>query len=652
VNNYISEDGSLTAIILETIAIVKESEETEDVLENFGQEESLNPDTSPNAYDGSHYFSEKETKEVVEAVYQVADRYKSDNFLLFYTGGPIIEDAINQIIRNDMIYLTVLTYIVMIFFLALLFRRISGVIVPIIIVFASVISTFSLMAIFNVPLTQATVILPTILSAIGIADAIHVLAIFFRHLQQGNSKEDAIAFALGHSGLAILMTSLTTSAGFFSFAFSELSTIGDLGVFTAVGVIIALFYSVVMLPAFLAVLPIKQKKTKGVLKKTKLMDRVLLAFANFSTTHPVKIVLGSLTILVIFFIFMFNLHFSLNLLKYFPDTMTIKKDSLYIDKHLKGGLAVETILDTKRENGIHEPEILMGIENISKQIQGKKIQGVFVGKVFSIVDILKETNQALHGNDPDFYKIPRDRETIAQEFLLFEGSGSDDLERIVDSQFSKTRISIKIPVYLDVVVIGKLLIDLKEIFKNEFNNRAHITITGMGELMSRTIPAAIRSMSKSYVTAVFVITIMMILLVGNVKLGLLSMIPNLIPIIMVMGFMGAAGYPLDINALMIGSIAMGLVVDDTMHFMHNFRKYYIKTGDTKIAVQETLLGAGRAMLITSVVLSTSFLVWMLGTLLTAYRFGLCAGMVILFALLADFILAPALMKLITVDKNK
>ncbi len=173
----------------------------------------------------------------------------------------------------------------------------------------------------------------------------------------------------------------------------------------------------------------------------------------------------------------------------------------------------------------------------------------------------------------------------------------------------------------------------------------------MTTMMGRTLPAAIRSMTKSYIIACVVITIMMILLVGDLKIGLLSMIPNLIPIIMVMGFMGAAGYPLDINALMIGSIAMGLVVDDTMHFMHNFRKYYIKTGNTEIAIQETLLGAGRAMLITSIVLSTSFLVWMLGTLLTAFRFGLCAGMVILFALLADFVLAPALMVLVTRKKT-
>ncbi len=223
VNNFISEDGKLTALLLETIAIVKESEDAEDILKNFGQEDTLSsdtssgssPGTSPGISDDRHYFSEKETKVVVEAVYQVADRYKSDDFLLYYTGGPVIEDATNRIIRHDMSYLTALTYSVMIFFLALLFRRISGVIIPLVIVFASVISTFCLMAIFNVPITQAAIILPTILSAIGIADAIHVLAIFFRHLQQGNSKEDAIAFALGHSGLAILMTSLTTSAGFF-----------------------------------------------------------------------------------------------------------------------------------------------------------------------------------------------------------------------------------------------------------------------------------------------------------------------------------------------------------------------------------------------------------------------------------------------------
>jgi hypothetical protein len=250
-----------------------------------------------------------------------------------------------------------------------------------------------------------------------------------------------------------------------------------------------------------------------------------------------------------------------------------------------------------------------------------------------------------------FYKIPEDRALIAQELLLFENSGSDDLEKVVDSQFKKTRITVKIP-YVDVVVVYKLITKIKLLLEEEFVGKADVTITGMGALMGRTLSAALRSMTRSYIVIFFVITAMMVTLVGSIKYGLISMFPNVLPIIIVIGALGALGLPLDLNALMMGSIAIGLVVDDTMHFMYNFRKFYRITGNVRTAVRETLLGTGRAMLITTLVLSASFYVSICGKLKITLTFGIATGTAIILALLADFILAPALMKLFTKDKNK
>ena len=165
--------------------------------------------------------------------------------------------------------------------------------------------------------------------------------------------------------------------------------------------------------------------------------------------------------------------------------------------------------------------------------------------------------------------------------------------------------------------------------------------------MARTIPAAIKSMTRSYILAFLIITIMMMVLVENVKLGLVSMIPNLLPIVAIMGVMGMARIPLDMTTLMIGSIALGLVVDDTVHFMYNFRRYYEKRRDAYHAIRETLLGAGRALLITSLVLSFGFFADMFATLTHIKRFGFFTGMTILVALLADFVVAPALMVVLT-----
>ncbi len=325
-------------------------------------------------------------------------------------------------------------------------------------------------------------------------------------------------------------------------------------------------------------------------------------------------------------------------------------DTLSIDNHLKGIIPLEVIIDTKKENGIYDPEILNAIENFTRHIEKIDHREISVGKVFSIIDIIKEINQALHENQANQYTIPQDRNAIAQELILFENSGSDDLDRIVDSEFRKTRITIKTS-WVDAVVFDKFIKDMETCLNTIFYGKTDFQLTGAMSLIARTFPATLGSMTKSYVIALFVISLMMIFLVGDMKIGLVSMFPNLLPIVFVMGIIVLCGFPLDINTMMIGSIAIGVVVDDTVHFIYNFRKYFDKTGDAEKAMRETFLGTGRAMLITTLILSTCFATNMLCMMDNVVRFGAFNALVILFALLADFILAPALLVLLARKKE-
>jgi predicted RND superfamily exporter protein len=161
----------------------------------------------------------------------------------------------------------------------------------------------------------------------------------------------------------------------------------------------------------------------------------------------------------------------------------------------------------------------------------------------------------------------------------------------------------------------------------------------------RTINAVIRSMAKTYVVALLVITPLMILLIGNLRIGLLSMIPNLAPILAALGLMGWVGLPLDAFTLLVGSIAIGLAVDDTIHFMHNFRRYHERSGDLRGAVRETLSSTGQALLFTSLVLCAGFFLYMLASMNSLFHFGLLTGFTIAVAFVADVLLAPALMAL-------
>jgi predicted RND superfamily exporter protein len=638
-NHIISNDGRIAAVVIETVAAVDESLGEEQILAEFGEDilENQRP-SKPKLY-----FSEKENRKVVEAVNRVVNRYQSNRFHLTASGGPVIIDAFNRTTLKDVRLFIVLSLLAVALFIGLLFRRMSGVILPLLIINASLFSTLGIMALFGVPIKLPTTIIPAFLLVVGVCDAVHILAIFFRHFDLGKTKEDAIVYAFGHSGLAIVLTSLTTIAGLLSFSVAELSAIAEIGYFAAAGVMLALVYTIIMLPALIALTPLKQTRIK--VQKHSFMDRMLRSVADFTARRPCMIIIFSLVIFAIFLPAVFQLKFSHNVVEYFPDHMPYRPDLRYIDQELKGSLTLEIVLDTGREDGIYEPWILNRIELVGRKI--KKINGadISVGKVFSITDILKEIHQALNENNEAFYRIPQHRDVIAQEFLLFENSGTDDLERITDSQFKKTRITVKTS-WVDSVVCKDFMRDIYYQLQNVFKDKVDATITGLLALLARTVSAAIYSMAKSYILALMAITLMMILLMGDVKIGLLSMVPNLIPIIITMGLMGFMYIPLDLNSLMIGSIALGIVVDDTVHFIYNFQKYYNRRGDPYYAVQKTLLGVGRALVITSLVLATGFFILMFSSLKNLLNFGFFTGLTVLIALLADFVLAPALLIMI------
>jgi predicted RND superfamily exporter protein len=496
---------------------------------------------------------------------------------------------------------------------------------------------------FNVPIKLTTSVIPAFLLTVGVCDAVHILAIFYRHFELNADKEEAIVYAFRHSGLAIVLTSLTTIAALLSFSSAELSAIAEIGYFASAGVLLALVYTIVMLPAILALLPLKSIPAKNI--RLSFMDTILLSVADFTTTQRHKILCVSIAIVTIFLPAIFQLEFSHDVVRYFPDSMPYRQDIRFIDSELGGTITLEIILDTGRKNGIAEPRLLNQIELICRKLEKTNRDDISVGKVFCITDILKEIHRALNENSDVYYRIPQNRNVIAQEFLLFENSGSDDLEKIVDRHFEKTRITLKTP-WVDAVVGKNFVRDISIQLKEHFKDEGVIQTTGLMVLLARAISAAIYSMAKSYLIAFAAITLIMIFMLGNVKLGLLSMIPNLIPICFTMGMISLFKVPLDINSLMIGSIAIGIVVDDTVHFLYNFQKYYNQNGDPSYAVRETLNGVGRALLVTSLVLSAGFFIALCSSLKHLANFGIFTGITILIAFLADFVLMPAIMIMI------
>jgi len=653
INNLVSENGKYTAILLQSQ--VYGGDPDGDLFSGFDEpsEEDESGD-SP----GQRYLSDLENDIFVEAVHEVVARHQAPSFLISAAGPPVNLHAIKYYMQQDAFTFMKLALLVIGSCLFLMFRRASGVLLPLMLVGLSLVSTVGLMTMLGVSFKLPTTMLPSFILTVGVGASIHVLSLTYQNIRYGKDRHAAIVAAYGHSGLALMMTSLTTSAGLASFSMAKVAPIADLGIFSAIGVGISLIYTFTFLPATLSLLPLKPMVPEEPIRPG-LMDRFLKAVAAFSIRRY-RLVLAFAAVMVLLGLAgVSRVLFSHDGLEWLPEELGVRQATQVLDRELKGTVVLEMVLDTGRENGLYDRATLLDIERLMAElVEDYADHEVPIGKALAITTLLKEIHQALHGNDPAFYKIPDNEKLIPQEFLLFANTGSDDIDNLTDRQYRYARITLKVP-WQDALLYIPFIRDVTERFSDTFTKRKlaggdpmQVTATGIMSLFGRIIHAAIYSAAQSYAIALVVITVMMIVLIGNLKLGLISMIPNLTPIITVLGLMGWLAINLDMVTMLIASIVIGLAVDDTIHFMYNFKRYYKQTGDLNEAVENTLLTAGRAMLTTSVVLSFGFYIFMFASMNIFFYFGLLAGSAVLLALGADLLLAPALMTLLIHKKDK
>jgi predicted RND superfamily exporter protein len=659
-NMLISEDGTFTTVTLQSDTYSSVNRDTaaasviDDALAGFDDELAGFDDDTGQAAAGAdqqkrEFLTDAENAEMVRIAGEVVKEFNSPDFQIITAGSPTVTHTVKLMMMKDMkrfLRLAVLTIGICLFFM---FKRVSGVILPLLVVALTLVTTLGIMAIMGIHFKTPTIILPSFLLAVGVGASIHVLSLVYQFLRRDSNKNDAIVHAYGHSGFAIVMTSLTTAAGLASFATAEVAPIADLGLFSSIGVMLSLFFTLVLLPALLAIIPLKDKTAAEKGRNTP-FDRLIDRVTDFTTSRPRLIVIVSLIGIAVALIGVPHLQFSHNLLSWLPADLPVRTATESIDHNLRGSVALEMVLDTGRENGLYDRDLLMALDKLARDLEQFTQGDLFVGKTIAVTTILKEIHQALNENRQEMNKIPDNAALIPQEFLLFENSGSDDLQDFVDSRFQLARITIKVP-WRDSLSYVPFIEEMEKRFNAAFTGLAEagkpvsVTTTGIMALFARILHATMYSAAQSYGIALIVISLMMILLIGNLRLGLIAMIPNIGPILIVMGIMGWFAIPLDMFTMMVASIAIGLAVDDTVHFIYNFKRYYQEKRDVHYAVGHTLHTAGRAMLTTSIVLSIGFFIFMFASMNNVFNFGMLVGLAILLALLGDFLLAPALMAL-------
>ncbi len=629
----LSKDGKMTAIIVENDAYTHEGEGEGEAFEDAFDDALQNAPASPK--DG--FLSDEENTEIINAVLEIARAYKEKGLEIYIAGSPVVVGVLKAQMQEDMQKFTRVTFLIIIVFLFLLFRRISAVVYPLLVIIFSLLATVGMMAWSGTAFKLPTQIVPSLLLAVSVGATVHILSIFFDRFNQTGEKKASLVYTLSHSGLAIAMTGVTTAIGIGSFAGSEVAPISDMGIFASFGVMVSLVLTLTLLPALLSLTKLKPKTHQTSTR----LDAFMEKFAAIPIRYYKQILVGSLLLVGLSLFVASKLELSHNPLFWFAKDKDVRISTEVIDEHMNGTLTIEAVIDTGKENGWQDPLLVEKLDQMVTRMEVYKDDYTHIGKVISLATIVKETNRALHNNDQNYYTIPKDKELLAQELLLFENSGSDDLEDVVDSQFSKTRITIKVP-WIDSIkavgVLGYIEDELNQTFAQQQN-----IVSGIVVLLVETFAHAVHSSVISYLIAFVLIALMMMFIMRSVGIGLLSMIPNLTPIIIGLFIMYVMDIPLDMFTLLIGSIAIGLAVDDTIHFMHNFRRYYALSGDSADAIRKTFFTTGKAMVITTIVLSLGFYAYLMAQMVSVQNFGLLTGSVIILALLADLLLAPALM---------
>lgn len=558
---------------------------------------------------------------------------------LTLTGSPVVNETLARLVFNGTNFTGGLAFVLTILFLSLFFRRVSGVIIPLMVVNGSLLAAIGIMALNGTPWTLTFGTMPPIMIAIGVADAVHILSRFYKNVGESQNKRQAIIDAVAYSAPAVLLTSITTAAGFLSFLAADLASIAQLGGYTAIAVSFALLFSVTLIPALIALWPIKHKVM--MVSKVPVSETVTQACVAFSCRYPKIISVAAVTLLLGGIINATSLEFSDDVMSTFPDSEVTKQDLFAIDEAYGGSSSMEVVVDSGKAQGIYQLNFLHKLQQASDALSNQTIAGIHLADSYSLLNILKETHQALNHNQDQFYALPSTEALVAQELLLFEMSQRDDLLKVVDEEFRYARLTLKMH-YADGVQYQKMLHEMQQKLDTIFGDDTAI-ITGATALVSKSIPKALSSMMKSYAIALVVITIFMTLMIADLRIGLISMVPNVLPIVFILNVMVFLDWKLDQTTISIGAIALGLVVDDTLHFLYHFKQYWQTSKDARQASMASIKGCGSALMITTVVFASASATNMFSSLFPFIVFGASLALVTVMALLADLLVAPALL---------
>ncbi len=572
----------------------------------------------------------------------VVDELRGGDHEFHVLGGPPINDAFRESSSRDLSLLVPALLLMVVVLLIATFRRFSGVVLPFVVIICTVVTAMALSGFFGVEMSSVTLALPQVLIAVCVADSVHILTGFYRARKAGSSRREAATYTLTKNFVPTLLTSVTTAAGFFSFATAKLPPIAGFGLLAGLGTLVAWLVTYTIVGPLMLIWPGRESsETKQAVEET------LHVAGPWSRRFMDVIARYRVTIVGVFALVsagavtagLRNVVNS-NPYEYFAEGMPIRDAQEFVLNRLSGIATFEMVVDAGKEDGVKDPKFLDRVA----ELESKATQLPGVTRAVSIVDILRQMNRALSGGADEDYKLPDSTEGVAQELLLYtmglpQGMDVNDRITVKNDAIRVTFIS-TIRSSSDAVETAEKLENLGA----DLGLQTHVT--GKTMLYQSMNGRVVDAFLQSLLLAVVFIGGIILVAFRSVKLGLISAIPNTVPLFVGAGVLYFISGTIDIGTVMVSSVCLGIAVDNTIHILTHYQLHRSEGIDGKTAFAQLLTHTGPAMISTTIILVLGFSTLIFGTFVPNMYFGLLTTIILGFGLVADVVLLPAVLLLL------
>ncbi|TNZ71616.1 RND transporter [Vibrio parahaemolyticus] len=579
-----------------------------------------------------------EVEEVVSSINAMIDRYqRAYPDVTFHKAGIIaMNHAFMTAAQDDSSTLVPTMLVVILVFLTIMLRSILSVIATLIVIIGSVMATMGISGWAGMFLSTATVNVPTLIMTLAVADCVHVIATMRQSMKNGFTKAQSIERSIALNFVPILITSVTTAIGFLMMNMSDSPVLRDFGNLSALGVMVACLLSVTLLPALLKLLPIHVKMETSQDQKH-VMDRL----GDFVVSQRRALLPLSVAVIVVCASLIPLNKVNDESVEYFGQRNEFRQAADFMEERISGMTNISIAIKTNESQGIAAPDFLNTIGEFSSWLRGQPE----TDHVATLADVYKRLNKNMHGDDEAYYSLPQERELAAQYLLLYEMSLPYGLD--LNNQINVDKSSIKM--VLTVANLGSVeLVDLENRIYQWFAEHApqYQVVASSPSLMFAHIGETnMASMLSTLPITLILISALLIFALRSVRLGLISLMPNIAPAVIGFGLWALISGEINLGLSVVVTLTLGIVVDDAVHFLSKYQRARREGQTAEQAVRYAFHTVGRALWITTVVLVAGFSVLAMSSFRLNADMGQLSAIVIFIALVVDFLFLPTLLML-------